>query len=109
MTQIDGMFPVRPNGVVISYIEVDGGALDSPYLAEYEDREAGSAVMETESEEYTMVVSRYEVRYVALDCGFGMGLLVGTYDNDINAHVRVEQVSQSLLGPSITHCFLYLE
>lgn len=40
-----------------------------------------------------MVVSQFEVRYAVLNCGFGMGLLVGSYDNEIDAPVKVEQVS----------------
>ncbi len=95
MTQISGTFPARPNGVAISYVEVDGGALESPFLADYPaGGEMGNGTLE--EPEYSMVVSRFEVRYAVLDCGFGMELLLGSYDNDPEARVKVEQVSLEL-------------
>ena len=85
VTQVAGTFPARPNGVSISYVEVDGGVLDAPYLAEYPADNSESP--------YTMVVSRFEIRYAVLNCGFGMGLILGSYDNEADARVKVEQVS----------------
>ena len=94
VTQIDEAFPARPNGLFIRYIEVDGGALDSPYLSEYPAgyEEIGSGIMD-DGAGYVMVVSRFEVRYTVPNCGAGMDLLVGRYDN-AEAHVKVERVSR---------------
>ena len=96
MSRVNGMSPVRPNGLVIRYIEVDGGALDTPYISEYpaDDGEfgSGSAMMETEYTGYSMVVSRYEVSYAVQDCGYGMGLLVGSYDDSLEESIKVDQV-----------------
>ena len=90
MTQIDGAFPARPNGVSISHVNVEGGALAIPYLTSYPN-EMGSTEMDQSP--YTMVVSRFELNYVAIDCGFGIGLLIGTYDSEAGSCVKVEQVS----------------
>lgn len=90
MTQIDSTFPARPNGVTLSNVVVEGGALDEPHLTNYPgaEDEVGSTEMQSP---YTMAVSRFELSYTARDCGFGIGLLIGTYDNDLN--ITVEQVS----------------
>ena len=81
MSRVATQFPVRPNGVTINYFAIDGGALDYPTLVE----------PSTEGEGYSMVVSRFEVGFNVLDCGYGIGLLVGSYDDD--TAVAVDRVS----------------
>ncbi len=82
-------------------MEVDGGALDTPYLSENPDDSDAMAVMDNTG--YSMVVSQFQVRYAVLDCGFGMGLLVDCYDENNEARIQVEQVSQR---PHPLHLFI---
>ena len=87
---------MRPNGVVISYVQVVGGILSQPTLLNRSQSETNST-----NPYFSMVVSRYNVTYSVLDCGFGIGLLTGSYDN--NNPVRVEQVSHEYLASSISY------
>lgn len=84
MARVDTQFPVRPNGVVINYIAIDGGVLDTPTLVETEGD------VSLDGGKYSMVVSRFEVGYDVLECGNDMGLLVGSYGDKA---VAVERVS----------------
>lgn len=88
VSRVVTQFPVRPNGVTVNYFSVDGGVLDSPMLVEPSTGSGG----------YSMVVSRFEVGFNALDCGYGIGLLVGGYND--NTAVAVERVSvlRTLVG-----------
>lgn len=92
MSQIDDQFPARPNGVVINYFEVDGGILDIPMLIERGSGMNGSQSA-LDDPVYSMVVSTFEVSYGVMECGFGIGLLIGYYDNISAGVVTVEQVS----------------
>lgn len=105
--RMDTQFPVRPNGVTISYFEVQGGLLETPTLIERPLPTAvpvgsgslsegmGEQPSPEEGTEYRMVVSSFEVTYGVLACGFDTGLLVGSYDDayDAAAVVGVESVS----------------
>lgn len=42
--------------------------------------------------EFLIVVSAFHVTYTVRDCGYGMELLVGYYDNMDGAMVNIEQV-----------------
>lgn len=85
MTRIATQFPVQPNGVVINYMEVEGGVLDLPQLI---TSSSGNGT------EYSMVVSQFNVTFSVLDCGYDIGLLAGSYDS--GEAVAVEQVHTEL-------------
>lgn len=111
------MFPVRPNGLVVRYILVDGGTLNTPYLSEYPlngDHESesesesgsGSGMVERGNAGYSMVVSRFQVTYGVPNCGYGIGLLVGSYDNNTEPTIKVDQVRNTFfcIVLSLYHC-----
>ena len=115
MFRVDGMFPVRPNGLVIRYMLVDGGTLDTPHLSECPNNSAqesepgsgsgsGGGMPEIGYAGYSMVVSQFEVTYVVPNCGYGIGLLVGSYDDSMEPTIKVDQVST----PTYLNCSLYL-
>jgi hypothetical protein len=91
VTRIGTEFPVRPNGITINYFAIEGGALDTPRLIEGDMSEDGAG-------EYSMVVSQFQVGYNVLDCGYGMDLLIGSYESD--SDIAVERVSGGDLSTS---------
>lgn len=82
---------MQPNGVMINYMEVEGGVLDLPQLIERSTNTSNSSG-DGNVTEYSMVVSQLQVTFSVQDCGYDIGLLVGSYDNADGAAVAVEQV-----------------
>ena len=81
-------------------MDVAGGPLSQPRLSNY-----SSSV----SDSYTMTVARYEISYSVLDCGFGMGLLIGSYNGeagDDTIGVQMEQVSPDWAWPCLRLNFM---
>ena len=101
--------PARPNGVVINYMLVDGGLLEEPLLSNhYQLGMDDTEYTGSEDHQYSMVVSRFQVTYFVHNCGFGIGLLTGCYDNT-DIPVLVNQVEIIVKNCEITPVAMYIE
>ncbi len=83
VSRVDNLPPAQPNGVVINYIEVEKETLTRPLLYNRGDQ-------------HIMVLSNYRVSYSVHDCGAGMGLLTGSYDDTNKTALRVTRVCNIL-------------
>lgn len=95
--------PARPNGVVISDVTVEGGALEEP-VVDIGMNLSGSNLSEIGSSSgdfnksgdvmyFSVVVSCYVITYTAQDCGFGMGLLQDRNQEPAHSVLEIVQVS----------------
>lgn len=94
--------PVTPGGVQLSDVTVTGGYNTPPRVTEVD---VGSGVdLELEFGSIPMlIVSSFQVNYTVENCGSGMSLLQGNYDQSDLSNVLVHRIQSGT--PGITGTF----